>query len=275
VPHSRLREAEDGFVLNASKSIVSGASHARWLILVCRLESDATGQKRAVLAPGAGQPGVFPFGEWNPIGMRATASTGLEYRDCFIPSWHAFEPGMPLARTMVPVALLGFCSVWLGIATAAFELAVAHVTGRSIEVLQADRRESGEVEPVRVRSSIARFESVQRQVSEMRTRIDAATAMVDNLARRIQEGQPTPEEPLTAEAFDPIVDVCSSCRIYTSETAIDVSRVAMRICGARGLQRGVALERFMRDALTAQVMGPTEDATKVWHGRRLLGVPPV
>jgi alkylation response protein AidB-like acyl-CoA dehydrogenase len=273
VPHSTLRADGSDYVLNSSKSIVSGASHANWILVVCRLDSDNTGRKRAVLAPGVGHPDVFPFGTWDPIGMRATASTGIEHRGCKIPHWHLFDANATLQHTMIPVGLIGFCSVWLGIAIAAYGQAIAHVTGRSIDMLRSDQRSGLGGETVRVQSTVARFDTVQRQVAELKARIDAATALVDSVAHLADRSRSDRTSPITPAAFESVLDLIHSARVYTSETAIDVCRIAMRICGARGLQRNLPLERLMRDALTAQVMGVTEDATKVTHGRRLLGIP--
>ncbi|MDB4953092.1 MAG: acyl-CoA dehydrogenase domain protein [Myxococcales bacterium] len=274
VPHSVLRpNPSGGFLLDAQKNIVSGSSHARWVFLACREESDSKGAKRAIFAPGLGHGAVKAFGEWNTIGMRATSSTGLDYRGCEIPDWHIFEPDLPLGQSLLPIGILGFCSVWIGIAAAACEATIAHVAGRSIELIQSERRAGGESALVPVHSTVARFESVQRQVSEMRVRVDAASALVDDLAQAMDRSRPQPGESIPTDVFERIVDRCLSSRVGTSETAIDVCRVGMRVCGARALQRGgLPLERLMRDALTAQVMGPTEDALKVRYGRRLLGL---
>jgi alkylation response protein AidB-like acyl-CoA dehydrogenase len=64
----------------------------------------------------------------------------------------------------------------------------------------------------------------------------------------------------------------ASCRIIAGETAIDVCRVGMRVSGLRGMTRGSPLDRYMRDALTAQVMAPGEDLMKLSLGRQTLGL---
>ena len=62
-------------------------------------------------------------------------------------------------------------------------------------------------------------------------------------------------------------------RILSSETAVMVTTTAMKLCGAAALQRGVLpLERYFRDAITAQVMGVSEDAAKVGYGKYSLGI---
>ncbi len=62
-----------------------------------------------------------------------------------------------------------------------------------------------------------------------------------------------------------------SARIACGESAVDVTRQALRLCGVTGLRAGgpLALERRMRDALTSQVMAPSEDATKLMLGGQL------
>jgi alkylation response protein AidB-like acyl-CoA dehydrogenase len=171
-------------------------------------------------------------------------------------------------------AVLGFSAVWVGIAEAAVQAAVAHVTRRTHQLLVGERRAGApsEAPPVRMVTTVASYESVQRQVAEMRARVDAARALVDKLAASIDALMPNGASPVPWERMDELRGLMYSCRTVAGEAAVDVCRIALRVCGLRGLMRGHPLERHMRDALTAQVMAPGEDLVKVRLGRQVLGL---
>ena len=277
-----LQRAGEELIIDAIKPCVSGANHADWIAVLIRPSADCPGDvKTLVLAPGVRSGAVKPFGEWNTIGMRATSSSGLRFEGCRVPAWYELGSGTYTGFSSgMPTLILGYSSVWLGLANAAYEVAVAHVTRREHQQIVADRRHRGDAAPgpeagaptTTVKSTVASIESVQRQVSELRAGLDAAHALVDALARAIDRHRPPTGAPFSEAAQAELRSLCASTRLVTGDTAIDTCRTAMRICGLRALQRGFPLERLMRDALTSQPMAPSEDACKVDHGRRLLGV---
>lgn len=282
---SSLEYDGDSVVLNTIKDVVSGANYADWVFVICRASSDASGKvKSGVFAPGLKSPDVRPHGAWNCLGMRGTGSSGLEYRSCRVPRWHAFDPETTRLAThtsLTPVALIGFSAVWIGIAQAALDFAVRQATGRTHELIIPEQRKAPDAsegrgatdQPVAtLHRAVAHYETVQRQVAEMRARVDGARATLHELARLVDRLQPDRNSPVPEEHMGAVRSLMASCRIIAGETAIDVCRVGMRVSGLRGMTRGSPLDRYMRDALTAQVMAPGEDLMKLSLGRQTLGL---
>ena len=58
-----------------------------------------------------------------------------------------------------------------------------------------------------------------------------------------------------------------------SETAIDVTDLAMRVCGGAAFRKEVGVERHFRDARAASVMAPTTDTLYDFIGRLACGLP--
>jgi len=268
----------DSIVISARKPVVTSALHADWVVVTTRANPEAAGNVLSIVAlPGlsgkGGRPDMKPFGEWDCVGMRATGSSGLELVETRVPLSNQIGPddsfGMR-ATTMSLVARVGFSAVWLGIAQAALDSIVAHLTRRTHQFLMGNRRETGEVKaapPVQLQRTLADYETVQRQVAELRVKVDGARSLLRSTGRLIDRHMGD------LDAAPALQELLWSTRIACSETAIDVCRIALRLSGVTGLRRGVLpLERLMRDALTAQVMAPAEDVAKISLGKLTLGV---
>jgi len=279
---SAKRREGDTLVLSARKPVVTAARHADWVFCTTRASPEERGNVLSMVAmPGLSRSqDVKPFGAWDCVGMRATESSGLEYTECAVPAWHQIGPedSWPVrASSMTVVSRAGFSAVWLGIAQAAYAQTVAHVTRRTHQYIVDGKREEGQAPApkVSVQNRVAEYETVQRQVAEMRTQVESARQLLLAAGRRIDELREELRGPRGMEALGDIQDLLWTARIACGEASIDVTRVGLRVCGVAGMRRGLlSLERNMRDALTSQVMAPSEDVTKLMLGRKLLGVAP-
>ena len=57
------------------------------------------------------------------------------------------------------------------------------------------------------------------------------------------------------------------------EAAIDVTDLAMKVCGGAAFRKELGIERRFRDARAARVMAPTTDALLDFVGRAINGLP--
>ena len=258
--------------LTAIKPVVTSANHADWIYCTTRSSSEAAGDELSVVVmPGpARSDEVEPFGVWDCIGMRATSSSGLRFSKCEVPSWHQIGPDDSAhvrATSMTVVSRVGFAAAWQGIATAAFEEAQAHVQRKQHDFIRRDNGSGTRTE----RKTVAGSETTQRQLAEMRVRLLSSRELLRSAARLIDRRRDQLLSSVDA-ALD-VQDLLWSARIACGESAVDVTRQALRLCGVTGLRSSgpLALERRMRDALTSQVMAPSEDATKLMLGRQLAG----
>jgi acyl-CoA dehydrogenase len=256
--------------LTATKPVVTSARYADWIYCTTRSSADAAGDELSmVIMPGPKRSSsVEPFGVWDCVGMRATASTGLRFKACEVPSWHQVGPENSAhvrASSMTLVSRAGFAAAWQGIATAAFEATLGHVQRKHHDFI---RREEGSAKTHTERRSVGASETIQRQLAEMRVRLLASRALLHSAARAIDGRR---EEILEGGQADDVQDLLWSARIACGEAAVDVTRQGLRLCGVTGLRAGtLSLERHMRDALTSQVMAPSEDATKLMLGGQLV-----
>jgi alkylation response protein AidB-like acyl-CoA dehydrogenase len=58
-----------------------------------------------------------------------------------------------------------------------------------------------------------------------------------------------------------------------AEAAVDVTDLALRVCGGAAFRKELGIERRFRDARAARVMAPTTEALLDFVGRALTGLP--
>jgi alkylation response protein AidB-like acyl-CoA dehydrogenase len=258
----------DRITLSATKPVVTSANYADWVYCTTRSSSDAPGDELSmVIMPGpASDESVERFGRWDCIGMRATASTGLRFKDTSVPLSHQVGPedsAQVRSSSMTIASRAGFAATWQGIATSAFEATLEHVQNKTHTFIRTDPSGSTREE----HRTVAEAETTQRQLAEMRVKLLASRELLHAAARRIDERR---DELLEGGPAEDVHDLLWSARIACGQSAIDVTRQGLRLCGVTGLRAGnLTLERHMRDALTAQVMAPSEDATKLILGQQL------
>ena len=256
--------------LTATKPVVTSANYADWIYCTTRASADAAGDELSmIIMPGpARSADVEPFGAWDCVGMRATSSTGLRFNGCEVPAWHQIGPedsAHVRASSMTLVSRAGFAAAWQGIATAAFDATLGHVRSKYHDFI---RRDSGSATIRTERLAVAGSETTQRQLAEMRASLLASRELVRSAARQIDVYR---EEIVKGAPIQGVQDLLWSARLACGEAAVGVTRQGLRLCGVTGLRAGaLPLERHMRDALTSQVMAPSEDATKLMLGRQLV-----
>jgi alkylation response protein AidB-like acyl-CoA dehydrogenase len=58
-----------------------------------------------------------------------------------------------------------------------------------------------------------------------------------------------------------------------AEAALEVTDIAMRVCGGAAFRKDVGIERYFRDARAASVMAPTSDVLFDFIGKAICGLP--
>lgn len=140
-----------------------------------------------------------------------------------------------LAKGRVHVAAL--C---VGQAARALEESIAHAR---------DSKQGGE--------PIGRFQLVQAMLAESRTELDAARALVLDVARKYDTGEDTKIGPSTA-------------KLFATEAAGRIADRAVQIHGGMGYMRETAVERISRDVRVMRIYEGTSEIQKLIIGRALL-----
>jgi alkylation response protein AidB-like acyl-CoA dehydrogenase len=260
-----------GFVIDAFKSFATSAGYADYYLLPTRANSNVGPTDLSIFYVDGRDPNIEPKGVWDGMGLRGNSSRPVHFHNCHLDKSHRLgEPTAGFSFMMayaLPIYLVGLAACYLGIAQAAFDAAIEHVKKR----VHSDTHKS-----------LATVETVQRYAAEMKLRIDQARATVLRVAQMSDNATVLFNEFTQAGLLDEIIREnpddpyfveLAELKPITCEMAVQVTYMAMQVCGGAGYKRGHAVERAYRDARAGSLMGPSDDTLKVIMGNQLLGTP--
>ncbi|HJV03885.1 MAG TPA: acyl-CoA dehydrogenase family protein [Actinomycetota bacterium] len=239
----------DGYRIRGTKSFCSGAGHLDGYLVAAR-RAGSPEQEPVVsyfLVPA--DAGLEVEQDWDPLGMRATASNTLRV-DASVPE-DALLGGiegtvLPLAQTMPQWLVASYAAVYVGLARAAVEAARGYVAARTV---------AGE------RGGLAGLPQVRQRIGRADADVEAARVVLERAARLVDE------RPGEADTNRWVF----RAKLLAGDTVMRVAASMAEACGAGALRRGLPLERILRDARTGALMPPSSDVAADHLGSSLLG----
>ena len=239
------------YVLNGMKHWITGGTVSKLHLIFARVFDEA-GIELGIggfLAIRDETPGLR-FGEREPtMGLRAIPEMEVFFEDMVVdadmlvmpPS--GFKKGFGDLMNAYNSQRVGAGTVGLGIATGAYELALAFSKERE----QFDR-------------PIAEFQGLQWMLADMSVQLEAARSLTYRAAEsRGANGSPFPDAAMAAQA-----------KIFTAEASIRVVNDALQIFGAAGYSRRNPLERMYRDVRMFTIGGGTAQILRTVVASRIL-----
>ncbi len=182
--------------------------------------------------------------------MRGNSSLAARMESVTLPGWSLLgAPGDQIwyvFELVAPYFLTAMAGTYLGVADAALNEAVTHLTRRR----HSHTGRSLASEPV-----------LQHRVGVLWARVQQARRLVYWAAEEAEVGGPAAVAGLAA------------AKASVADCAVDVANEAMTLMGGIGYRDRSPVERHLRDARAAHVMSPTTDILRTWTGRAVLDVP--
>ena len=247
---SRAASTDNGAVrISAQKSFVTSAGHADGYV-VSTLASTATQPiESSLYLVLKDDDGVSVSGAWRGLGLRGNASAPMTLDNVSVGSDRALTAdgkGLDMMlRTVLPLFQVGSAAVGIGIAEAAVQKRIGHMTHARFE-------ESN--------SSLADLPTLRAQIARMRIETDRARAHLGAVLDSLESPGPATQL-MVLEA-----------KASGTETAVTVTEMAMRTCGGAAFGGAHGIERLFRDARAPIVMAPTSDVAYEFIGRALCGM---
>jgi acyl-CoA dehydrogenase len=237
----RTRAIRDGddYVIDGVKRFITNAPLAQLFIVFAR-----TGQDISVLAVEADRPGLVVGPRDHKMGQAGAWTAEVSFQGVRVPSsaliggveGEGFHAAMrSLARGRLHIAAL--C---VGLAGRILEECLRHAR---------TNRQGGR--------PIGEFQLIQAMLAESQAELYAGRAMVLQAAREFDSGADRRLAP-------------SSAKLFCSEMVCRVADRAVQIHGGLGYMRGVAVERFYRDARLFRIYEGTSEIQKLIIARHLL-----
>jgi alkylation response protein AidB-like acyl-CoA dehydrogenase len=232
-----------GFHIKGAKAFCSGAGHADGYLVAARSAADPSIVSQFLVPATLAGLNVEPT--WDSLGMRATASHDL-HLDVIVPADRLLGgvEGLALvvAQLMPHWMVASYAAVYVGVARAAVDAAVEHLTARGLAGLPA------------VRARIGRADAA----------VAAATLVIAEAARRVDTAPGDPETNRWVWR----------AKLQAGTTAADVAASMVEAAGTSATRRGHPLERLFRDARCGSLHPPTSDVCADWLGVSAFGGDP-
>jgi alkylation response protein AidB-like acyl-CoA dehydrogenase len=239
----------DAVRVSASKSFVTSAGHADGYVVSTLAAGAATPVESTIYVVRAGDAGVSVSGTWRGLGMRGNASAPMALDNVALgPERALTAPGKGLDMMLgvvLPSFQVGTAAVAIGIAEAAVQATIRHVTHARLEHMN---------------SSLAELPTLRAEVARMRIETDRARAHLGAVLDSIDSPGPATQL-MVLEA-----------KAAATEAAVAVTDMAMRTCGGAAFGGAHGIERMFRDARAPIVMAPTSDQAYDFIGRALCGM---
>jgi len=248
-PVSRAVRVNGGVHLSARKSFVTSAGHADGYV-VCTLAAGASQPLESTLYLVLREDkGVRVSAAWNGMGMRGNASAPMALEDVALSEDRELSaPGKGLDMMLgvaLPVFQIGSAAIAVGIAEAAVQATIGHLTHARFEDTNAQ---------------LAELPTLRARVAEMRVETDRARAHLAAVIDSLES--PGPETQL----------LVLEAKAAATEAAVRVTDTAMRTCGGAAFGGAHGIERLFRDSRAPIIMAPTTDQAYDFIGRALCGL---
>ncbi|MGA8942033.1 MAG: acyl-CoA dehydrogenase [Thermoactinomyces sp.] len=225
---TRTKAVKDGqgWVINGSKCFITNASYARHLALTA--VSGHNGNKKEITAfiVPTDLPGFKVIDNYEKMGLRSSNTTELVLENVRVPEENVLgEIGKGFKQFLITLdgGRIGIGAMAVGIAQGAYELALKYAKER-----------------VQFGRSLSRFQAIQHKLADMHMKIELARTYVYKAAWLKDQGRK-----FTREA--------AICKLYASETAMEVANQAVQIHGGWGYMHDYKVERFFRDAKLTEI----------------------
>lgn len=247
-PLSTAKRVNGHVRLDAQKSWVTSAGQADSYVWSSQPVAAAAGMT-LWLVP-AKSAGLSQAGAFDGLGLRGNSSTPMAATDLQLAESAMLGQDGAGLDVALALALPNFL-----VLSAAFSLGLMEATATETAAhLNATRL-------AHLDQSLAQQQTVRLDFARLRLQVDQTRALLEDTLGALESGR--------ADAMLRVLEV----KAAASEAALQVTDLAMKLCGGAAFRKELGIERRFRDARAARVMAPTTDALLDFVGRAALGLP--
>lgn len=233
----------DYYLLNGTKNWITNGGTASTYLVIAQTDPAKGHRGINVLIVEKGMEGFTIGPKENKLGIRGSDTHSLMFTDVKVPKENRIGEdgfGFKFAMQTLEGGRIGIASQALGIASGAYELAVAYAK---------ERKAFGK--------PIAEHQAIQFKLADMATEIEAARLLCLKAAWLKDQGQP-------------YAQASSMAKLFASEVAMRTTVEAVQIHGGYGFVKEYHVERLMRDAKITQIYEGTSEIQKIVISREVL-----
>ncbi|HIF14186.1 MAG TPA: acyl-CoA dehydrogenase [Bacteroidetes bacterium] len=234
----------DHYLLNGTKNWITNGSRAGVFLVIAQSDKEKKHRGINAFIVESDLEGVQIGAKENKLGIRGSDTHSIMFSDVKVPKENRIgEDGFGFKFAMKTLAggRIGIASQALGIASGAYELALAY---------SKERKAFG--------TEICNHQAIQFKLADMATEIDAARLLCHKAAWQKDNN----EEYLLSGAM---------AKVFASEVAMRTTTEAVQIHGGYGFVKEYHVERLMRDAKITQIYEGTSEVQRIVIARSIIG----
>jgi butyryl-CoA dehydrogenase len=217
------RRSGKGFVINGQKMFMSLAPVLNVVLLFVRRDG---GEGLNAFIVDSSSPGFAVQETLETMGLRGLGTSIVNFDDVHVPAENLIGKegqGFDILLEAISIERMSVAMQGVAVAQAALDLSLGYA-----------RQRKAQGKP------LARMQTIQQPLAEMASRIEAARWLVYRTAFLRDRGQSIQYE-------------SSMAKLFASQMAVDVTRMAMQIHGSYGTMKSLPIERLYRDAKMTEI----------------------
>jgi alkylation response protein AidB-like acyl-CoA dehydrogenase len=233
----------DHYLINGTKNWITNGSSASVYLVIAQTDPAKGSRGINAFIVEKKSPGVAVAAKENKLGIRGSDTHSIMLTDVKVPKENRIGDdgfGFKFAMKTLAGGRIGIASQALGIASGAYELALAY---------SKQRKAFGK--------EIMHHQAIQFKLADMATKIEAARLLCLKAA---WEKDNKLDYTLSS----------SMAKVFASEAAMWISTEAVQVHGGYGFVKEYHVERLMRDAKITQIYEGTSEVQRIVISRSIL-----
>lgn len=233
----------DYYLVNGTKNWITNGSSASTYLVIAQTNPELGHKGINALIIERGMEGFIIGAKEDKLGIRGSDTHTLIFNDVKVPKENRIGEdgfGFKFAMKTLSGGRIGIASQALGIASGAFELALAYSKERTA-----------------FKKPICEHQAIAFKLADMATNIDAARLLIMKAALDKDNGANYDKSGAMA-------------KLFASQTAMDTTVEAVQIHGGYGYVKEYHVERLMRDAKITQIYEGTSEIQKIVISRAVI-----
>ena len=234
----------DEWVLNGTKQWITNGGEAQIYSVIAITDKSKGIRGASMFVIEEGDPG-FSYGQKEKkLGIRASATRELIFKDCRIPKDRLIGrkgTGFFTVMKTLDLSRPGIASLGVGLGQAALDESVVYAKQR----VQFDK-------------PIISFQAVQHMLADMAIQVESSRSLVYAVARHID-----------AHKDGSLSKYASICKVAATDMAMKVTTDAVQVLAGYGYMREYPVEKMMRDAKILQIYEGTNQIQRNVIGQAL------
>jgi butyryl-CoA dehydrogenase len=243
--HATAQKDGDFYVLNGEKKWNTNGGAADIYTVFAVTDPASKSRRTSAIMVEKGTPGFRIGKSEDKMGIRCVPVVEIHFDNCRVPAKNLLGevPGMGFKHAMATLdkARPGVAAQAVGLAQGALEYAMVYA---------GYREQFG--------APISSFQMIQAMLADMATKTEAARNLVYVAALAVDNAAPN------------VSKLSAMCKLFATDTAMEVTTDAVQIFGGYGYMRDYPIEKYMRDAKITQIYEGTNQVQRMVVARSLV-----